>query len=179
MIENTKEMETIDAHDVVAILKGYEQRLNRHSESNNEKAFASIDLSSKQVNRGTNQVGGSKFQKRLKSKGKQWPNRTTTDVKQWQGNNIINGLARYMVNYIMVNVGTRGSQNPISAVHLDTVPKTAILTRQCNKLTMQLKLKKLGIYSLLITRFSVASSDLFLLYKNLPGQPRIHTCPQL
>lgn len=31
MIENTKDLEIVDAQDVVAILKGYEQRIKRHS----------------------------------------------------------------------------------------------------------------------------------------------------
>ncbi|KAM1013254.1 hypothetical protein ACFX15_042488 [Malus domestica] len=42
VIENTKDLDTIDAQDVVAILKGYEQRLDRHGESSMEKAFASL-----------------------------------------------------------------------------------------------------------------------------------------
>ncbi|CAN6541722.1 unnamed protein product [Malus baccata var. baccata] len=40
VIENTKDLDTIDAHDVVAILKGYEQKVDRHGESSMEKAFA-------------------------------------------------------------------------------------------------------------------------------------------
>ncbi|CAL9012663.1 unnamed protein product [Prunus brigantina] len=47
MIENTKDLDTIDAQDVVAILKGYEQRLDRHGDNNMEKAFASLNIGSK------------------------------------------------------------------------------------------------------------------------------------
>ncbi|KAI5324558.1 hypothetical protein L3X38_033631 [Prunus dulcis] len=39
VIENTKDLDTIDAQDEVAILKGYEQRLDRHGENGTEKAF--------------------------------------------------------------------------------------------------------------------------------------------
>lgn len=47
VIENTRDLETIDVQDVVAILKGYEQRLNRHGESSTERTFASLNISSK------------------------------------------------------------------------------------------------------------------------------------
>ncbi|KAI5345500.1 hypothetical protein L3X38_013377 [Prunus dulcis] len=47
VIENTKDLDTIDAQDVVAILKGYEQRLDRHGDNSAEKAFASFNVGSK------------------------------------------------------------------------------------------------------------------------------------
>ncbi|CAL2228355.1 unnamed protein product [Prunus armeniaca] len=49
VIENTKDLDTIDAQDVVVILKGYEQRLDRHGDNNAEKAFASLNIGSKSV----------------------------------------------------------------------------------------------------------------------------------
>ncbi|CAN6684260.1 unnamed protein product [Malus baccata var. baccata] len=42
VIENTRDLETVDVQDVVATLKRYEQRIERHSESSTEKAFASL-----------------------------------------------------------------------------------------------------------------------------------------
>ncbi|CAN6718679.1 unnamed protein product [Malus baccata var. baccata] len=42
-----KDIEVIDAQDVVAILKGYEVRLARHGESSTKRAFASLNISSK------------------------------------------------------------------------------------------------------------------------------------
>ncbi|CAN6561320.1 unnamed protein product [Malus baccata var. baccata] len=74
MIENTKDLETIDAQDVVAILKGYEQRLDRHVESSMEKAFASLNIALK-PNRFKGQTNNNKYQKNFKSKGKQWGNK--------------------------------------------------------------------------------------------------------
>ncbi|KAM2932394.1 hypothetical protein FF1_040469 [Malus domestica] len=75
VIENTKDLNTIDAQDVVAILKGYEQRLDRHGASSMEKACASLNIASK-PNRFNGQTNNSKYQKNFKSKGKQWNNKT-------------------------------------------------------------------------------------------------------
>lgn len=50
-IEYPKDLQTIDAQDVVAILKGYEQQLNKLGENKPERAFASMDISTKQNNR--------------------------------------------------------------------------------------------------------------------------------
>ncbi|XP_070680041.1 uncharacterized protein [Malus domestica] len=44
VIENTRDLETIDVQDVVATLKGYEQRMERHSENDTEKAFSSLSI---------------------------------------------------------------------------------------------------------------------------------------
>ncbi|KAI5328020.1 hypothetical protein L3X38_027416 [Prunus dulcis] len=52
VIENTKDLHTIDAQDVVAILKGYEQRLDRHGDNSAEKAFASFNVGSKAARSG-------------------------------------------------------------------------------------------------------------------------------
>ncbi|XP_070681739.1 uncharacterized protein [Malus domestica] len=74
VIENTKDLDTIDAQDVVVILKGYEQRLDRHGESSMEKAFASLNITTK-PNRFNGQPNSSKYQKNFKSRGKQWGNK--------------------------------------------------------------------------------------------------------
>ncbi|KAM2946602.1 hypothetical protein COP2_029388 [Malus domestica] len=83
VIENTKDIDVIDAQDVVAILKGFELRLIRHEKSSTERAFASLDILSKNSkfgNQHTN-TGGSKYQKNFKFKGKQWTNRFTPSVR--------------------------------------------------------------------------------------------------
>ncbi|KAM2898028.1 hypothetical protein COP2_007603 [Malus domestica] len=74
VIKNTKDLDTIDAHDVVVILKGYEQRLDRHGESSMEKAFASLNIAPKS-NRFNDQPNNSNHQKNFKPKGKQWGNK--------------------------------------------------------------------------------------------------------
>ncbi|CAL2234861.1 unnamed protein product [Prunus armeniaca] len=59
VIENTKDLDTIDAQDVVAILKGYEQRLDRHGDNSVKKAFASLNVGSQSArsNGHTNNIG--------------------------------------------------------------------------------------------------------------------------
>lgn len=47
VIENTKDLEIVDAQDV-AILKGYEQRIERHYENRTKKTFASLSVTPKQ-----------------------------------------------------------------------------------------------------------------------------------
>ncbi|KAB2632110.1 hypothetical protein D8674_028357 [Pyrus ussuriensis x Pyrus communis] len=74
VIENTKDLDTIDAQDVVAILKGYEQRLDRHGESSMEKAFTSLKLVPKS-NRFSGQPNSNKYHKNFKPKEKQWSNK--------------------------------------------------------------------------------------------------------
>nr|XP_028946857.1 uncharacterized protein LOC114820408 [Malus domestica] len=88
VIENTRDIDVIDAQDVVAILKGYELRLTRHEENSTERAFSSLDISSKNSkvgNQFTN-IGGSKSQKNLKFKRKQWTNRFTPGVRNEANN---------------------------------------------------------------------------------------------
>ncbi|KAM2173651.1 hypothetical protein ACFX1R_038467 [Malus domestica] len=42
IIEETKDLDSIEVQEVIGTLKGYEQRLNRHSENLAEKAFTSL-----------------------------------------------------------------------------------------------------------------------------------------
>ncbi|CAN6686895.1 unnamed protein product [Malus baccata var. baccata] len=88
VIENTRDIDVIDAQDVVAILKGYELRLTRHEENSTERAFSSLDISSKNSkvgNQFTN-TDGSKSQKKFKFKGKQWTNRFIPGVRNKANN---------------------------------------------------------------------------------------------
>ncbi|KAI5332341.1 hypothetical protein L3X38_022470 [Prunus dulcis] len=71
MIENTKDLDTVDAQDVVAILKGYEHRLDKHGENGTEKAFTSLNIGLKS-NRSNCQNNQNKSQK---SKWKPWSNK--------------------------------------------------------------------------------------------------------
>ncbi|CAN6715063.1 unnamed protein product [Malus baccata var. baccata] len=48
VIENTKDLDTVDVQDVVAILKTYKQRIDRHDEAHTEKAFVSLNITPKQ-----------------------------------------------------------------------------------------------------------------------------------
>ncbi|CAN6718042.1 unnamed protein product [Malus baccata var. baccata] len=73
VIENTKDLDTVDVQDVVAILKGYEQRIDRHDEAHTEKAFVSLNITPKQNKYNGNQ--GFKPQKNWKSKWKKIDNK--------------------------------------------------------------------------------------------------------
>ncbi|CAN6560926.1 unnamed protein product [Malus baccata var. baccata] len=55
VIENTRDLETVDVQDVVATLKGYEQRIERHSENSTKKAFASLSIAPRKNNYNGNQ----------------------------------------------------------------------------------------------------------------------------
>ncbi|XP_050156228.1 uncharacterized protein LOC126630126 [Malus sylvestris] len=47
VIEQTKDIETIEVQEVIAALRGFAQRLNRHAESTIERAFSTLNLNSK------------------------------------------------------------------------------------------------------------------------------------
>ncbi|CAL9004078.1 unnamed protein product [Prunus brigantina] len=85
VIENTKDLDTIDAQDVVAILKGYEQRLDRHGENGTEKAFAGLNIGSKS-NWSNSQNNQTKSQK---SKWKPWSNKAegSNKASSYEGSN--------------------------------------------------------------------------------------------
>ncbi|CAN6716961.1 unnamed protein product [Malus baccata var. baccata] len=72
VIENTRNLETVDVQHVVATLKGYEQRIERHSENSPEKAFASLSIAPRKNNCNANQ--NFKPTKNWKTKGKKWDN---------------------------------------------------------------------------------------------------------
>ncbi|CAL9026026.1 unnamed protein product [Prunus brigantina] len=64
VIEKTKDIETIEVQEVIAALRGFAKRLDRHAESTIERAFSSMN-----VNPRGNQ---SNPKKNWKSKGKKW-----------------------------------------------------------------------------------------------------------
>ncbi|CAN6690841.1 unnamed protein product [Malus baccata var. baccata] len=85
VIENTKDIDVIDAQDVVAILKGYELRLTRHEENSTERAFSSLDISSK------NSKVGNQFTNTVQRK--QWTNKFTPGVRNEVNNS--RGACKY------------------------------------------------------------------------------------
>ncbi|CAN6721449.1 unnamed protein product [Malus baccata var. baccata] len=83
VIENTKDLDTVDVQDVVAILKGYEQRIDRHDEIHTEKAFVSLNIAPKQNKYNGNQ--GFKPHKNWKSKWKKGDNRPANQAGKAAG----------------------------------------------------------------------------------------------
>ncbi|XP_068322500.1 uncharacterized protein [Pyrus communis] len=72
VIENTKCLETVELQEVIAILKGQEQRFDLHIVDTTAKAFTSLSVSPKRQNRSGAQSGPSQFHKNWNSKGKKW-----------------------------------------------------------------------------------------------------------
>ncbi|KAI5334710.1 hypothetical protein L3X38_024843 [Prunus dulcis] len=67
VVEQTRDIETIEVQEVIAALRGFAQRLDRHAENTTEKAFSSMSINQKgsQSNSG---VGNNKSKKSWKSK---------------------------------------------------------------------------------------------------------------
>ncbi|XP_008245031.1 PREDICTED: uncharacterized protein LOC103343132 [Prunus mume] len=79
VIENTKNIETVELQEILAILKSQEQRFDMHIVDATDKAFASFSVSSKrQQNRGNSQSSGQKSQKNWNPKGKPWESKGKT-----------------------------------------------------------------------------------------------------
>ncbi|KAM2648403.1 hypothetical protein TB1_001535 [Malus domestica] len=72
VIEHSRDLETIEVQEVVASLKGFEQRLDLHTESSNEKAFASLNVASKGARSGGFYGKDQRSQENWKSRGKGW-----------------------------------------------------------------------------------------------------------
>ncbi|KAI5337779.1 hypothetical protein L3X38_017050 [Prunus dulcis] len=81
VIEQTRDIETIEVQEVIAALRGFAQRLDRHAENTTEKAFSSMSINQKgsQSNSG---VGNNKSKKSWRSKGKKWDSKPQNSGNQ-------------------------------------------------------------------------------------------------
>ncbi|KAI5321249.1 hypothetical protein L3X38_030320 [Prunus dulcis] len=79
VIEHSRDLDAIEVQEVVASLKSFDQRLERHHENKTEKAFASLSIDTKSAKATGNQ--NSKQQKNWKDKGKKWDNKPTDGTK--------------------------------------------------------------------------------------------------
>ncbi|KAI5348233.1 hypothetical protein L3X38_001120 [Prunus dulcis] len=70
VIENTKSLETIELHEVIAIFKSQEQHFDMHNVDIAEKAFGSFLVDTKGQNKNSTQTGSTKSQKNWKSNNK-------------------------------------------------------------------------------------------------------------
>ncbi|KAI5342112.1 hypothetical protein L3X38_009987 [Prunus dulcis] len=66
VIEQTKDIETIEVQEVLAALRGFAQRLDRHAESTTEKAFSSMSINQK-GSQSNSSFGSNKSKKNWKS----------------------------------------------------------------------------------------------------------------
>ncbi|XP_020412761.1 uncharacterized protein LOC109947245 [Prunus persica] len=74
VIEHSKDLDEIEVQEVVASLKSFELRLDRHSGYKAKKAFASLSVNPKSEKYSGSQ-SGYKDQKNWKTKGKKWDNK--------------------------------------------------------------------------------------------------------
>ncbi|BBG99019.1 BURP domain-containing protein, partial [Prunus dulcis] len=79
VIEHSRDLDVIEVQEVVASLKSFAQRLERHHENKTEKAFASLSVDSKSAKATGNQ--NNKQQKNWKDKGKKWDNKPADGTK--------------------------------------------------------------------------------------------------
>ncbi|KAI5348859.1 hypothetical protein L3X38_001746 [Prunus dulcis] len=75
-----QDLDTLEIQEVVASLKNFELRLDRHNENSTEKAFTSLNIESKSSKNGSSS-GGNKSQKNWKENGKNWNNKSNSNTK--------------------------------------------------------------------------------------------------
>ncbi|XP_020410816.1 uncharacterized protein LOC109946681 [Prunus persica] len=80
VIEHSKDLDTIEVQEVVASMKNFELRLDRHTENSTERAFTSLNIESKNSESGSSS-GNHKSQKNWKSNGKNWSNKSNSAPK--------------------------------------------------------------------------------------------------
>jgi len=80
VIEHSKDLDTLEVQEVVASLKSFELRLDRHAENSTEMAFTSLNIGGKNPKSGSSS-GNNKFQKNWKSNGKNWGNKSNSTLK--------------------------------------------------------------------------------------------------
>ncbi|KAI5351827.1 hypothetical protein L3X38_004718 [Prunus dulcis] len=80
VIEHSKDLDTLEIQEVVASLKNFELRLDRHTENSTEKSFTSLNIESKSSKNGSSS-GGNKSQKNWKENGKNWNNKSNSNPK--------------------------------------------------------------------------------------------------
>ncbi|KAB2620734.1 hypothetical protein D8674_037714 [Pyrus ussuriensis x Pyrus communis] len=81
IMKDAKDIETLEIQEVVASLKGYEQRLDMHTDHSTEKAFASLNVGSK-FQKPSGFSGTQKSGKSWKNKGKKWDTKPNFISKQ-------------------------------------------------------------------------------------------------
>ncbi|KAM1940238.1 hypothetical protein ACFX13_027963 [Malus domestica] len=75
VIEHSKDIDVIEVQEVIALLKSFAQRLQKHSENKSERGFASLSVNPKHTNPSGNQ--NNQYQKNWKPKFKKWNQKPT------------------------------------------------------------------------------------------------------
>ncbi|CAL8161609.1 unnamed protein product [Prunus armeniaca] len=85
VIEQTKDMDAIEVQEVVATLKAFEQRFERHYENTVEKAFASMSVKRASS---SSSSGSGQSKKNWKTNRKKWEDKLNSSGKQnWKNKN--------------------------------------------------------------------------------------------
>ncbi|XP_048426881.1 uncharacterized protein LOC125471059 [Pyrus x bretschneideri] len=81
VIEQTKDIETIEVQEEIATLRGFSQHLDRHAKNTTKRAFSSMSVNLKGTQSNPS-FGNSKPKKNWKSKDKKWDSKPQNSVNQ-------------------------------------------------------------------------------------------------
>ncbi|CAL2248195.1 unnamed protein product [Prunus armeniaca] len=124
VIKQTKDIETIEVQEVIAALRGFAQLLDRHAESTTERAFSSMNVNPKELSQIQTRTGNRRERDGILSL-------RTLSIKvekMIKRENLIRlrENANIVINYTMVSVGLKGSQNVMVAIDLATSSRIVI-----------------------------------------------------
>ena len=138
VIEQTKDIETIEVQEVLAALRGFAQRLDRHAESTTEKAFSSMSITKKDVSQIlalviTNERRIGNRQVRNGIQNLKIMSTKEESMNKGKNQNKLRENASIVINYTMESVGLKGSQNAMVAIDLGTTLRTVIKKTRLEK----------------------------------------------
>ncbi|KAI5348230.1 hypothetical protein L3X38_001117 [Prunus dulcis] len=128
VIEHSKDLDTLEIQEVVASLKNFELRLDRHTENSTEKAFTSLNIESKSSKNGSSS-GGNKSQKNWKENGENWNNILIPN--QMHQMMELKHLASTVKNCTMASAGLKENQNAEDVESLVTWLEIAMKINLC------------------------------------------------
>ncbi|CAL2258981.1 unnamed protein product [Prunus armeniaca] len=131
VIEHSKDLDVIEVQEVVASLKSFELRLDRHSENKTERAFASLSVNPKLDKTTRNQ--STKDQKNWKAKGNKWDNKSTYGPRN---------TCKHYGKLHLASVNLRASQSATTVTSLVILQGTAIVRNQCDSSTIKRYIKE-------------------------------------
>ncbi|KAI5317615.1 hypothetical protein L3X38_037322 [Prunus dulcis] len=138
VIEKMKDIETIEVQEVLAALRGFAQRLDRHAESTTEKAFSSMSITKKDVSQIlalviTNERRIGNRQVRNGIQNLKIMSTKEESMNKGKNQNKLRENASIVINYTMESVGLKGSQNAMVAIDLGTTLRTVIKQTRLEK----------------------------------------------
>ncbi|CAL8155343.1 unnamed protein product [Prunus armeniaca] len=127
VIEQSKDIETIEVQEVIAALRGFAQRLDRHAESTTKKAFSSMSINKK----------GSQSNSGFVATKEESMNKGKNQIKQ-------KGNASTVISFTMENAGLKESQSAMGAIIFGNLIKDCEQSNKTERLAnLASKLKEL------------------------------------